>query len=192
MAGRDLDAERHPAGSPDVQDYPADELARFVDLVRSSPEIAPTQLSTVVALVRVIRLGNRLRQRQADLAAGIGLILSELDILYLLQRSTVPLRMTDLLTMLGGTQGGLSKRIDRLVRDGLVTREDDAQDRRIAWLSLSPMGANRVRQARGQHLGWGAQALTDGEWAMLDDMLRRVTQAIDLADQTAARDNAQP
>lgn len=50
------------------------------------------------------------------------------------------------------TTGAMTKRIDRLERDGLVTRRRSAADGRGRVVALTPAGRNVIDQAFGAHM----------------------------------------
>lgn len=52
------------------------------------------------------------------------------------------------------TVSAASQLVERLVRKGLATRSENAEDRRLTSVELSPEGAELVRQMRKRRLGW--------------------------------------
>lgn len=71
--------------------------------------------------------------------------------------------------------------LDRMVRDGLVRREPDPQDRRLTRIRLTRRGAALrdvlVPEAAAVN-AQAAKALGPGEDALLRDLLRRMTEAL--------------
>jgi DNA-binding MarR family transcriptional regulator len=65
-------------------------------------------------------------------------------------------KMSDLSRAMGVTLGNMTAMIDRLIRENLVIRHQDAEDRRIVNISLSSKGKNFMKKAvkhRNQMLG---------------------------------------
>lgn len=82
-----------------------------------------------------------------------------------------------LMDELGLTSGTVSVRIDRLVRDGLVERRPDADDRRNTRVLLTPLGGELVERVIPAHLENERRmlaALDDGEREVLAGLLRRL------------------
>ena len=63
------------------------------------------------------------------------------------------LRMCDLASALHLSPSGLTRRVDGLVRQGLVSREPSADDRRVMLAVLSEDGNVRLRNAAPDHVG---------------------------------------
>jgi DNA-binding MarR family transcriptional regulator len=75
------------------------------------------------------------------------------------------------------TPGTVSVRIDRLVEEGLVTREPDPSARRNVLVALTPRGRDLFERVVPAHLGNEARlvsALTDPEQKLLADLLRKL------------------
>nr|WP_321449344.1 MarR family transcriptional regulator [uncultured Cohaesibacter sp.] len=72
----------------------------------------------------------------------------EFDVLATLRRSGAPfaLRPTELCSSLLLTSGGLSNRLRRMERKGLVTRTQNEEDGRSQLITISPKGLNLVDQ----------------------------------------------
>ncbi len=61
------------------------------------------------------------------------------------------LRLTALSTMLLRAKSTITRIVDQLERDGLVTRTSDTDDRRAQRLALTPAGLELLKQARTAH-----------------------------------------
>jgi DNA-binding MarR family transcriptional regulator len=75
------------------------------------------------------------------------------------------------------TPGTVSVRIDRLVEDGLVTREPDPAARRNVLVALTPRGRELFERAVPAHLANESRlvsALTEPEQKLLADLLRKL------------------
>lgn len=57
-----------------------------------------------------------------------------------------PVRLADLARAVGVTQGTASSLVDALVREGLVERAPDANDRRAVRLTTTPTGAAQAKR----------------------------------------------
>src|ERR1700738_1796591 len=49
------------------------------------------------------------------------------------------------------TPGSISVAVDRLVKKGLVSRQDDAEDRRVRHVELTPKGRALIKREFGEH-----------------------------------------
>ena len=103
----------------------------------------------IVTYSRMIRLVGLLRRGQRELAESLGLHAGDFDILFLLQRAGArQLRAKDISGVLRVTQGGISKRIDRLAAAGLVCRETAKGDRRASIILLTDEGRVLANDAK--------------------------------------------
>jgi DNA-binding MarR family transcriptional regulator len=90
---------------------------------------------------------------EAELFEGFGI--SEGDYGVLVNLSEAPdrrLRMCDLAEQLHLSPSGLTRRLDGLVREGLVTREPGAQDRRVTLAVLTDAGFAKLQAAAPTHV----------------------------------------
>jgi DNA-binding MarR family transcriptional regulator len=69
----------------------------------------------------------------------------------------------------------MSKHVDRLERDGLVTRTPSADDRRRVGLTLTDEGRRVLRRVRSRRTAWLAGRLK----ALSDEQLRAIDAAIE-------------
>ena len=118
------------------------------------------------------RLARRLRQEsQTDLTP------SQLSVLATIDRHG-PLTLGALAEVERVAPPSVTKAVTKLEAEGLVAREVDAADRRVAWVSLTPAGATRLARIRKRRSLWLATRL-----AALDDMDRRkLAHALDVLD----------
>lgn len=90
--------------------------------------------------------------------------LTEGDYAVLVNLSEAPerrLRMCDLAGRLHLSPSGLTRRLDGLVRDGLVTREPSPCDRRVALAVLTDKGMVRLEHAAPTHVDGVRRHLLD-------------------------------
>jgi DNA-binding MarR family transcriptional regulator len=89
----------------------------------------------------------------AQLEAEHGLPLSSYEVLkYLADAEGHQMRMCDLASSVILSRSGLTRLVDRLERDGLLTRESCASDARGAFAKLTPAGHEKLAAARATHL----------------------------------------
>lgn len=88
-----------------------------------------------------------------ELVAGHDLTLGDYEVFVHL--SSTPdgrLRMAELAERLSLSPSGLTRRLDRLTRRGLVARERCASDRRGTFAVLTPAGRARLEEAAPTHV----------------------------------------
>jgi DNA-binding MarR family transcriptional regulator len=89
----------------------------------------------------------------ADLREQHGLTFSEYDVLLRLARAPGrALRMSDLAGRVLLSPSGLTRLVDRLVDDGLVSRDTSPEDARVTLARLTARGRERLRRAARTHL----------------------------------------
>jgi DNA-binding MarR family transcriptional regulator len=69
----------------------------------------------------------------------------------------------------------MSKHVDRLERDALVTRTPSIDDRRRVGLTLTDEGRRLLRRVRSRRTAWLAGRLGD----LTDEQLRAIDEAIE-------------
>jgi DNA-binding MarR family transcriptional regulator len=121
------------------------------------------------------RLARRLRQE-----SGTDLTPSQLSALAAIDRHG-PLTLGALAEVERVAPPSVTKAVAKLEGEGLVARETDGTDRRVAWVSLTPAGATRLARIRKRRSLWLATRL-----AALDEVDRRkLAQALDVLDELA-------
>ena len=105
--------------------------------------------------------------------------MKEYDVLYALSKSDAPVRLTDLHRRVLLSQPALSRMVDRLVERDLVERCEDAGDRRVVRLALTPAGREAQRTVGRAHAQDVAAAMT-ARGVGDDDLreLQRITRAL--------------
>jgi DNA-binding MarR family transcriptional regulator len=86
-------------------------------------------------------------QRQHGMTAGDYGVLVQLS-----EEESGRLRMCDLAERLHLSPSGLTRRIDGLVKTGLVCREPGPDDRRVVWAVLTAAGRKRIEDAAPDHV----------------------------------------
>jgi DNA-binding MarR family transcriptional regulator len=120
-----------------------------------------------------------MRQLATDLVEEIGLTLGDFDILAQLGRAGGELRISELAAQAYSSRSGMTRRIDRLVDEGLVTRANTDIDGRGVVVALTEAGVDRLAEAAPVHLRRVSQLfverLTDVELATLASALAKVS-----------------
>ncbi len=93
-----------------------------------------------------------LRQLATDLVQETGLTLGDFDVLGQLAAAGGELRMTDLATRAFSSRSGMTRRIDRLVEEGLVWRANADADGRGVVVGLTDAGLARLMETAPVHL----------------------------------------
>jgi DNA-binding MarR family transcriptional regulator len=103
---------------------------------------------------RLLSVQCRLRDRlDQELQSGSGLTLAEYDVLvHLSEAPARSLRMSDLAARLLLSRSGLTRRVDGMVKEGLVVRRPCDDDGRGALAELTPIGMARLEQAAPGHV----------------------------------------
>jgi DNA-binding MarR family transcriptional regulator len=117
-----------------------------------------------------------------ELEAETKLPLTWYDVLVQLSEADEnKLRMQDLARAVLLSKSGLTRLVDRMASEGLVTREPCLDDRRGTFVCLSPAGRNRLDGASPTHLRGIAEHftsyLTEAEAKTLHALLDRIVQA---------------
>jgi len=120
-----------------------------------------------------------MRRLQVDLAEATGLALADFDVLAQLARAGGELRMTDLAARALISQSGMTRRVARLVEEGLVRRANAAADGRGVVVALTDAGLARLTETAPVHLRGVSDLfvarLDDDELAVLEQALDKVT-----------------
>ncbi|MDA8045148.1 MAG: MarR family transcriptional regulator [Actinomycetota bacterium] len=103
---------------------------------------------------RLLSVEARLQDRlDRDLRAGHGLTLGEYAVLvHVSESGPGGLRMSDLAARLLLSRSGLTRRVDSMVRAGLVERRSCPADGRGAMAQLTPLGQARLAEAAPTHV----------------------------------------
>jgi DNA-binding MarR family transcriptional regulator len=107
------------------------------------------QTEAMAVFGRVYRIARLVGDRQEAVYATFGITRGDFDVLATLRRSGEPFRLApkELTTSLMLTSGGMTGRLDRLERRGLVTRAPDPADRRGLTITLTAEGRALVDEA---------------------------------------------
>ncbi|MFD8689734.1 MarR family winged helix-turn-helix transcriptional regulator [Streptomyces sp. NPDC059651] len=124
---------RRASGRPDAVDLILEQWKRELPALDASP---------MEVLGRLHRSFLRYQGLLSDLFECFDLNMAAFDVLAALRRSGPPYRQTagQLADIALVTTGGITLRLDRLEKAGLVTRERDEADRRIVYARLTERG----------------------------------------------------
>ncbi len=142
-------------------------------------------LQTVARSITQVRVHERLLR-----LAGVRLDRAGATLLFKLAATGESLRVTDLAEVLGVDTPTVTRKVQQLERDGLVTRQCDPDDRRASRIRLTPAGRRtieRVRRARRAWLERLLQSWDDDDLSALADLLGRFAEDLD-QDMDEARD----
>ena len=120
-----------------------------------------------------------MRRLELDLAQATGLALADFDVLAQLARAGGELRMTDLAAQALVSRSGMTRRVARLVEEGLVQRANTDADGRGVVVTLTDAGVARLTEAAPVHLRGVSKLfvaqLHEQELAVLKTALNKVT-----------------
>ncbi|WP_299534288.1 MarR family winged helix-turn-helix transcriptional regulator [uncultured Streptomyces sp.] len=163
-----------------------DAVAKVVeDWARERPDLDTAPLEVLARLHRsFLRYSTRL-------TASIerhGLSVAGFDVLTALRRAGEPYRLTAGQLADSGlvSSAGVTLRIDRLEKDGLIVRERDAEDRRVVYSRLTDHGLATVDTVFAEHLDNERRMLggvTPAERRQLARLLRKLETSILASDE---------
>src|SRR5438094_6624502 len=120
-----------------------------------------------------------MRRLEVELAQATGLALADFDVLAQLARAGGELRMTDLASRVLVSRSGMTRRVARLVEEGLVRRANTDADARGVVVTLTDAGVARLTETAPVHLRGVSELfvaqLDDQELALLKNALDKVT-----------------
>lgn len=152
-----------------------------VDAIIDQWAVARPDLDTTAMEVfgRVFRLSRAMGDRMEKAYERFGISRGEFDVLATLRRSGEPYALSprQLSATLMLTTGGMTGRLDKLERAGLLRRSPDPHDRRGLQVTLTDEGFRVVDEAVGAGLAVQTEALSalnDEQAGQLADLLRQL------------------
>jgi DNA-binding MarR family transcriptional regulator len=163
-----------PELDPGRGDLVDDVVTRFA---AERPDIDPLHLETVS---RLIVAGRRMQARGARIVGALGGHYTDYDVLGMLRTAGPPHELTpaELMALVMLTSGAMTACLNRLEREGLVTRHVDEADRRVRRIRLTEKGLERADQALSERYADAAQILARFDAGTLEDLnatLRAIT-----------------
>jgi DNA-binding MarR family transcriptional regulator len=150
-------------------------------LIASWAEQRPDlDMAPMAVVSRLARVRDFIDAQLAAVFGNFGLSAPSFAVLVTLARlggESVGVSQRRLADELGLTPGTISVRIDRLVEDGLVSREPDPDARRNVLVALTPKGRELFERVVPAHLANEARllsALSESEQKLLTDLLRKL------------------
>jgi DNA-binding MarR family transcriptional regulator len=143
----------------------------------------PLEPTALAAWRNFVAVNARLlRELDEEMRAEHGCALGDYDVLVQLSRASPPgLRMCDLASAVLLSPSGLSRRVERLERSGLVERSRSEGDARSIEARLTPSGRRLVRRLSASHLAAVKTRFADhfakAELATLAELLGRLEGA---------------
>lgn len=111
--------------------------------------------------------------------------LSDIDFETLIRLARSPghrLRMSDLAAQTSLSTSGVTRVVDRLEREGLVTRQACPNDRRASYAAITEAGTDRLSAVLPQHLAdietWFTGLLSPEQLSAFLDALRTIRDAV--------------
>ena len=174
---------RRPYGVPACPNGWDDVDRVLVDWAAQRPDLDFTPVGVVTRLSRV---RTYLDAEVAGVFARFGLTSADFLVIVSLRRAGTPYRMPQarLMDALGLTSGTVSVRLDRLEKNGIVTREPDPASARGSLVQLTTKGLELFDQAAPVHLANEDRllsALSPDERQVLADLLRRLLSSFESA-----------
>lgn len=117
-------------------------------------DTSPLDDSRITAFGLMIEANRRLiRTVELSLRENHGMAMVDFEALLRLGRSEeLQMSMSALADQMVLTSGGITRLIDRLIREGLVERVPCPSDRRVQWARLTPQGEETITRALATHL----------------------------------------
>ena len=166
-----------PSGEPEDVDAGYDAIDRIeASWHRERPDV---DVSSVGIVSRIWRIARHLEQARKERLAEHGTDRVTLDVLAMLRRSGPPFRMTagELTHHSLLSSGGVSQRLEKLERAGLVTRHIHSEDRRRIDVELTPAGIELIDSILADLMAHEAKLL-DGLGPAEQDDLRRTLKRL--------------
>ncbi|MCT9087582.1 MarR family transcriptional regulator [Streptomyces sp. ASQP_92] len=163
----------------------ADVSSDAVDAITAQWAAVRPDLDTVPMAVygRIYRIARAMGDRMEKEYARFGIGRGEFDVIATLRRSGEPYTLSprQLSATLMLTTGGMTGRLDKLERAGLLARSPDPTDRRGLRVTLTERGLRLVDESATAGLAVQAEvlgaALTEPESAQLSTLLRKLLAA---------------
>jgi DNA-binding MarR family transcriptional regulator len=159
-----------------IDDVPETDVAGLLERLVTAELPERRGLDAWVSLLQAH--ATLIRRLESDLKRETGLALADFDVLAQLARAGGELRMTELAARALISRSGMTRRVGRLVEEGLVRRADADADGRGVVVALTEAGIARLAEtapahARGISKLFVAQ-LDDQELAILERALDKV------------------
>src|SRR5213596_4170630 len=156
---------------------PSSDVARLLDRLVTRELPSRSGLEAWDSFLRAH--ATLMRRLETDLAQATGLALADFDVLAQLANAGGELRMTELADRALISRSGMTRRVARLVDEGLVRRADADADGRGVVVALTDAGVARLAEATPVHLRAVSDLfvarLSQRELAALKSVMDKVT-----------------
>lgn len=147
-------------------------------------ELPDLDTEPMAILGRALRLTLLVRGSIEATFAGFGLDRGEFDVISTLRRSGPPYRLTptEMYSALMISSGGLTHRLDRLEKAGLIRREKSSRDGRSVEVALTEAGISLAEAAFRRDMANEARFLAhlaEDERATLASLLRKLLTSVE-------------
>jgi len=146
-----------------IDDRPETDVAGLLDRLVAAELPERRGLDAWVSLLQAH--ASLMRRLESDLERETGLALADFDVLAQLARAGGELRMTELAARALISRSGMTRRVTRLVEEGLVRRADADADGRGVVVALTDAGVARLAETAPAH----ARGISKLFVAQLDD-----------------------
>jgi DNA-binding MarR family transcriptional regulator len=142
------------------------------NIVPAAQPLAPDDKPEVDAIVEtIIYLYTESRRVTKEMAREVGLTGPQLTVIKLLE-TFGDLSLSNLSERIRAQNSTVTGIIDRMEREGLVSRERSASDRRVVFIRLSDKGRRLAQKIEVEPMQLFTQALADLSAADLKDFVR--------------------
>lgn len=147
------------------------------DWRRERPDI---DVGSIGIVSRIWRIGRHLEQQRKAQLAAFGSDRGTVDVLAMLRRAGPPYRRSagELTRSALITSGGVSQRLDKLEKAGLVTRHVDVEDRRRVDVELTAAGVQLIDSVLADLMEHDARVLAGALTAPEQDRLRQLLRKL--------------
>ncbi|NLU69129.1 MarR family transcriptional regulator [Streptomyces sp. HNM0574] len=163
------------------------------DWRRERPELDTSPLEVFARLHRTFL---RYQSQISRPLESYGISMAGFDVLTALRRAGAPYRRTAGELADSGliSSAGVTLRIDRLEKDGLIVRERGPEDRRVVHSRLSEEGLQRIDELFAEHLENERRmlsGLSPAECRQLARLLAKLERSVEAAEQEDAKEDAE-
>ncbi len=144
---------------------------------REMPQVDTGAMEIIGRMMELVALMDR--EHLSPVFAALGLQKGEFDVLATLRRSGAPYRLTPtaLYEAMMLSSGGMTARLDRMERRGLIRRLPNPDDRRGVFVELTEKGRDLAETALVPHAANETRllaGLSDDERRALNTLLRKL------------------
>jgi len=158
------------------------DLPRYDCLLRAAGKYPTLNPSASEAFLHLLRTGDMVFSTEAEFLARHGISQGRFTVLMLLNCcSDEPCTPADLAARAGVTRAAMTGLVDTLEKDGIVTRERDADDRRSILVRLTRAGRTRLEKMLPDYFACVAaimQPLRPAERKQLVALLEKIQRGL--------------